>query len=381
MKPIIALTLLFFTFFSFGQTVDQESIYFKVYDAAKKAKANDAEGIKALYKMSLEEYDDVELNKMMIKVIMLRMIKSGSQSIKSYMPAVDAKFIGLGTMDFLDQPPFQVNCNRCKGDGIEEYMCRECFKGTCKNCKGKKKISYKGLGGEFVVKKCVTCEATGKCLNCEGTGLAKKNCRSCYAKGTIFSKAAVPGEYAKSLTRIINYLPKHAASKEVYITPQIIVALKRKELEKELYAAKEAKEKELAKREEERKAKNLALLEAKKKITGAPVRKAAGGYDSKLDHPLLEFNNFFRNRERISKQSLYVNAEASYVSGKPTLTIDVGPNVVRSKASLRMQYLEAFYRFWKLRCTNNRVGSNVGYIVTYKGKKIAELKDGEIALI
>ncbi|MCH2205303.1 MAG: hypothetical protein MK132_05485 [Lentisphaerales bacterium] len=380
MKPVLFFILLIFKISIFSQTLDTDNIYYRVYEAAKKAKANDKEGIITLYRMSLEDHEDTELNKLMIKPVMLSMIKSSSKILKKYMPAVDAKFIGLGMMEFLEQEPLQVKCPRCSGDGIEELKCKDSYNGVCKNCKGKGTISYKGLGGELVVKKCVTCEGTGKCLKCEGTGIIKRECRICFGKGTVFSKNAVPGEYVKSLTHIINFLPKHAASKEVYITPQIIVAVKRQELQRELQAVKAAKENQLAEREAKRKAKNEALMAAKKEANVASVRKSSPGYDSKLDHPLLEFNQFFRNRERISKQSLYTNAEAKYADGKPTLTIDVGPNVVRAESSLRMQYLEAFYRFWKLRCTNNRVGSNVGFIVTYKGKKIAELIDGKIVV-
>ena len=383
MKPVIFLLSILMSCWVSAQTINTENAYYKVYEAAKKAQQKDVEGIRALYKMSLEDHGDTELNKMMIKTIMLSMIKSSSKALKNYMPAVDAKFIGLGTMEFLYESPLQVKCNRCRGDGVEEDICRQCFKGTCKNCKGNKQISYKGLGGKLIVKKCDTCARTGKCQNCEGTGIAKTSCRGCYEKGTVFSRNAVPGEYDASLKHMVDYIPQLAAEKDIYITEQIIAAVKKQELKEQLAAARKAEKKrreaELAKKKAEQEA-LAAKVAAAKKAAGKLVTttKRSPGYDAKLDHPLLEFNQFFRNRERISKQSLYENADAAYTDGKPTLTIDVKSTILKSKATLRMQYLEAFYQFWKLRCTSNRVGSNVGFIVTYKGKKVAELVDGEI---
>ena len=378
MKPFLFLLILLSGYLSSAQVLDQKSIYFKVHDAAKKAKAGDKAGLMALYKMSLQDHGDIELNKMMIKTIMLSMIKNKSKALRKYIPAVDIKFIGRGVLDFLDQVPLQVKCPKCGGDGVEEFQCRECFKGTCRNCNGKKKIGYKGLGREFIIKNCPTCKATGKCLSCEATGIGKKNCRTCWKKGTVFSKAAVPGEYVKSLDYIVNYLPKYAARKKIYITPQIVVALKRQELERELKKVEEEKARELAKLEAERRAKAAEIMALKKK---APVIKHdPANYDSRLEHPLLEFNQFCRVRERFLGYTLFEKSDAKYIEGKPTLTLDVSANLVKADANTRMQYLEGFYQFWKLRCTSNRVGSNVGYIVNYKGRKIAELKDGEVVM-
>ena len=74
MKSVICFAL-FLLFSSYSQTVDKNSIYFKVHEAAKKAMANDVAGVKDLYKMSIQDHGDIELNKMIIKPIILRMIK------------------------------------------------------------------------------------------------------------------------------------------------------------------------------------------------------------------------------------------------------------------------------------------------------------------
>lgn len=209
-------------------------------------------------------------------------------------------------------------------------------------------------------------------MKCEGTGIIKRTCRTCFGKGTVFSRAPVPKEYVKSLNHIVNFLPKYAARKKIYITPQIIVALERKELQRQLKEAEEVEKRQLAKQETERRAKEEEIASLKKK---APViRRDTANYDSRLEHPLLEWSQKFRVSERISGVKLFESANAKYDQGKPTLTLDVTSSLLRLDAALKDQYLTAFYMFWRMRCKSNRVGTNVGCVITFKGKEVGALE-------
>jgi len=382
---------LIFSFSALGQELNKESAYYKIFESAKKAKAKDAAGIRGLYKMSLEDHKDPELNKLLIKSTVLGMLSANSKVINTYMPAVDAKFIALDPLAFLGQAPFQNKCFKCRGVGFNKSQCKLCIKGVCKNCKGRKQIVYKGLGGRVEVKKCEICKITGKCISCDGQGNAHKGCHICFEKGTLFSRKAIPVEYTKTLDFIIDYLPKYAASKGVFITEELVAMAKDDRLKKELAEAKRIAE--------EKKAAELALLEEQRKeaqrkrkekeaVRDSALEAAFGGSASKhtsaaddnLQHVLLEFNQFFRNRERIQKQSIYVGAEAKYQGGKPTLIIEVTPSIGGMAKGLKLQYLEAFYNFFKLRCMSNGLGKNVGYVAQYRKKDIATFKDGEVVL-
>ena len=369
----------------YGQELNKDNIYFKIYEAAQKAQDNDVEGIRTLYKMSLEDHKDPMLTKMLIKSTVLGMIKTNSKAIVNYIPSVDSKFISLDPMGFLGQSPFQIQCFKCQGKGIIESLCKDCRKGVCKNCKGTKQISYKGLGGQFIIKNCITCKATGKCINCGATGTAKKECHICVEKGTIFSGRVVPEEYDKTLNYMINFLPKYAAGKNVLITGKMVEIAKRNELNKELEEAKrlaeEKQAEELAAIEADRKAQEAKRAEKEKREKETFVeRPKTSSRDEDLKHVLLEFNQFFRNRERISKQSIYENADARFVKGRPTLIIAVTASVGRVNESLKMQYLEAFYSFWKLRCVSNGLGGDVGYSATFQEKEIAQVEGGAVVL-
>lgn len=385
MKFTIFITLIFCSFSVFGQELNTDNNYFKIYDAAKKAKNNEVEGIVTLYKLSLDKYDDSKVNKMLIKSTLLGMIKGGSKAIRSYSLAVDSKFIALEPMAFLGQAPFQVKCVKCTGHGYLKLRCKDCFKGVCKNCKGKKQISYKGLGRDVIVKKCITCKATGKCIGCNATGTVPQTCWTCVEKGTVFSKRAIAPEYQKSLEYIINYIPKYAAGHDIFITDKMVAMAKQNVLKKELEEAKrleaEERRKELAALEAERKAAK-ARREAKQKeiVAVFTEEKKLSPRDDNLQHVLLEFNQFFRNRERIQKQSIYETAEAKYENGRPTLFITVTPSVGGLAKDIKLQYLEAFYNFFKLRCMSNGLGKKVGYVANYRKKDIATVQEDQVVL-
>ena len=331
-----------------GQNIDKDNIYFKVYEAAQKAQADDANGLKDLYQMSLQDHRDLQLSKMMIKSVTLAMLNSGSKNLNSYSSSIKTKFPGKKAFSFLEQKPFQVDCSKCNGHG--KNPCHTCDEGTCRNCKGKKSFTVQKAGNATETKPCASCNKTGICQTCKGSGQSTKMCRSCSGNGTVFSRDAIPEEYTKSLKDMIDNIPEHAGWKGIYITDEIAKVIKRKKMA--LANKKKAEE------------------EARKSM---PERS-----DSDVKHPLLEFNEYFRNRERISKQKLYKNATAKLVGNKPTITIEVDPSIERANASLKLQYLEAFYQFWKLRCKFNSLGEDVGFIATYKGKKIAEFKGKRI---
>ena len=373
-----------------SQELNKDHVYFKILEAAQKAKENNAEGIRDLYKMSLEDQKDPELNKLLIKSTALGMLNLNSKAINTYIPSVDAKFIELDALSFLGQAPFQTKCFKCSGEGFNKLQCKHCFKGVCKNCKGQKQIVYKGLGNKIEVKKCELCQVTGKCISCDGKGTAHKGCHICYEKGTLFNTRPIPEEYGKVLDYIISYLPKYAAEKKVFITDEMVAMAKDDRLKKELAEAQrlaaQKKAEELALLEEQRKnaqrkrqEKEAVRNEALKAAFG-DAKKHTNAADDNLQHVLLEFNQFFRNRERIQKQSIYVDAQAKYEKGKPTLIIEVTPSIGSMAAALKLQYLEAFYNFFKLRCMSNGLGQNVGYTAQYKKKDIATFKDGEVTL-
>ena len=368
-----------------GQELNKEHDFFKIYEAAEKAKNNDVEGIVTLYKMSLEDYENKQLNKMLIKSTLLGMIKGSSRAINSYILAIDNKFLALEPMAFLGQAPFQVKCVKCTGHGYLKLRCKDCNKGVCKNCKGRKQITYKGLGREIITKKCITCKATGKCIGCNATGTVPQTCWTCVEKGTVFSKRAIAPEYNKSLQYIIDYLPKYAAGQDVFITDKMVAMAKQNQLKKELEEARreeeKRKEEELAKLEEERKAAK-ARREAKQKEILAVFtdQKDLSPQEENLQHVLLEFNQFFRNRERIQKQSIYEEAVATYEKGRPTLTITVTSSIGNMAKDIKLQYLEAFYNFWKLRCMSNGLGKKVGYVANFRKKDIATVQDDQVVL-
>ena len=375
-----------------GQELNKEHAYFKIYEAAQKALNKDADGIRTLYKLSLEDHKDPMLNKMMIKSTVLGMVISSSKAIKNYILSVDTKFMAQEPLAFLERPPLQTTCYMCKGSGFKKFPCKDCFKGVCKNCKGKKKIGYKGLGGEFIVKNCPTCKANGICINCDQKGTASKPCHICFEKGAVFSKKAIPSEYQKSLKYIVDFMPKYAASKNVFITDRMVEIAKQDQLKKELEEARlmaeqrakeemEAREKERQAALARRKAKEEKEKERRKTLAAAfQDENPPSTMDDNLQHVLLEFNQFFRNRERIQKQSIYEGAEAKYEKGRPTLIINVTPSIYGMQKGLKLQYLEAFYNFFKLRCMSNGLGKKVGYIANYKKKQIASLQGEEVVL-
>jgi len=334
-----------------GQKIDKNSIYFKVHDAAKKAQAENAQGLKDLYKMSLENHRDAELSKMMIKAVSLAMLKSGSKSINNYFASVKKTFSGKNYLSFLEEDAFQTDCSKCSGKGTN--ACHTCDSGVCRSCKGKRTFTVNKAGGATIKKPCYSCNKTGKCQTCKGSGQSKKACRTCNGKGSLFSRENIPREYEKSLRELVNDLPEHAAWKGIYIVAGIDKVIKQEK----------------------------AAMANKKKVASESPVIIISKTESDLSHPLLEFNEYFRNRERISKKKLYKTAKAKIVGEKPVVTVDVEATIARAGNSLKQQYLEAFYQFWKLRCKFNGLGENVGFVATYRGKKIAEYKGMKIVAV
>jgi len=58
----------------------------------------------------------------------------------------------------------------------------------------------------------------------------------------------------------------------------------------------------------------------------------------------------------------------------------VTPSIGRLAKDIKLQYLEAFYNFWKLRCMSNGLGKKVGYIAHYAKKDIATVQDDQVVL-
>ena len=331
-----------------GQKIDKDNIYYKVHEAAKQAQADDANGLKNLYKMSLENHRDAELSQMMVKAVSLAMLKSGSKSLNNYFTTVKQNFSGNDFFSYLDNKPFQEDCSKCSGSGTNP--CHTCDEGVCRNCKGKRSFMVKKAGNVTMKKACNSCNKTGKCQTCKGSGQSEKMCRTCNGKGTLFTREAVPDEYKKSLNHIVKNVPEMAAWKGIFIVAGIDKVIKKKKM----------------------------ALASKKQAAALARQNMPVKNDADLKHPLLEFNEYFRNRERIAKEKLYKTAKAKLVDDKPTITVEVEPTVARANSSLKLQYLEAFYQFWKLRCKFNSLGEDVGFVATYKGKKIAEFKGRKI---
>ncbi|MCM8528566.1 MAG: hypothetical protein NE327_18730 [Lentisphaeraceae bacterium] len=348
MKIIFCFISMAMLMSAYGQKIAKDNIYYKAVEAAKKAQADDTSGLKELYQLSLRNHGDLVLSKLMIKAVTLAMLNSGSKNLNSYFSNIEATFSGKKSFSFLDNKPFQVDCERCEGHG--KNPCHTCDAGTCRNCKGKKSYTVQKAGNSTETKPCAACNKTGVCLTCKGSGLSTKMCRTCNGKGTVFSREAIPEEYGKSLKDIVDTIPEHAAWKGIYITEGIEQVVKRKKM----------------------------ALAKKKKAEEEALKNMPERTEADLKHPLLEFNEYFRNRERISKQKLYKSASAKMVGAKPTLSVEIEPSIMRADTSLKLQYLEAFYQFWKLRCKFNSLGEDVGFNATYKGKKIAEFKGKKI---
>ena len=382
MKYLIICLVILFSFSASSQELNKDNLYYKIYEAAEKTLKNDAEGMRSLYKLSLEDHKDPIINKMLIKTTLLGMIRSNSKVIRKYILLVDSKFISLDSMAFLGRAPLQVKCYKCRGEGILKFPCKACFKGVCKNCRGKKQIVYEGLNGKVEVRQCIICKATGECITCDKSGTGQKACHVCVEKGTLFSSKAVPSEFKKSLEELVSFMPKYAASKDFLITDKMVELAKldqlKKEKEEAARLAAERREKELAALEAERRAAREKRAEQARKAAASAPRYS--GRDADLQHVLLEFDQFFRNRERISKQSIYESSSVEFKDGRPTLIINVTATVGAVNKSLKMQYLEAFFNFFKLRASSNGLGKNVVMIANYKKNQIATGKGDTVTL-
>ncbi|MCM8536169.1 MAG: hypothetical protein NE334_09560 [Lentisphaeraceae bacterium] len=373
------------------QDISKDSIYYLAYHAAKKVQDGNNDGIKELLKYSVEDHND-NVNGMLVKTISLAMINSGSKSLKSYFDKVNRTFPEAKYLSFLEEEPFQAECTKCQGKGHEGTPCRKCYNGKCKNCKGKGAIVYRGLGGEVVNKNCPTCKGEKICSTCEGSGESKKDCRLCRSKGSVFAKSAVPVEYAKSLQNIIDLMPKFADEEGIYIGVGINkLALARIEQERQAKEEKKRLMAELASKEQEQA--ELAKLAAEQrekefKSEGNEfVREVVmdefeeGGTNPTLKHALLEMENYLKAQEKREKKKIYTKADAKFVNSLPTLMLDVTDLVGNSNDEYKQTLLDGFYRFWKLRCSQNGLGGTVGYVVNYNGQKIAEMKKNEVSFL
>ncbi len=375
-------TFLITTFLIFGNLysveISKDNIYFKIYEAAKQIQEKNNQGVKTLYQLSLEDHKDAMLNKLLIHSTTLAMINLNSNTIVPYIASVDNKFMELNALGFLDHPPYKVQCFKCVGTGFVKSPCKSCYKGVCKNCKGKKAIAYEGLLGKVEIRNCIPCEATGTCKNCDLSGIAQKSCHICYEKGTVFNAQPVPTEYDKSIKFLLDFIPKYAASKKIYITAELAAIATQDKIREELEKAKEMADKRLeaeriaAKAEEqaaqERKAAKDNLVKNKKIILNNP---------SNIEYALMEFNQFFKARERIQKVSVYETAEAKYVDNKAVLTVFITNTVANAQLTLKEQYFDAFYAYYKMRCQVNGVRNPV-IEVMYNKKLVAIVENGSI---
>ena len=364
--------------------IDKESIFYKAYHAAKKVQSGDVEGTKELLKLSVQDNGE-EINQMLVKNIALAMINSGGKSLKGYFAKVKKTFGGDEYLTFLDQEPYQTRCKKCKGKGFNGVDCLRCDGGKCGNCKGKKQIVYKGLDRAEIKKACPSCKASGNCRTCEGEGIKKLDCSTCKAKGTLFLKSVVPEEYAKSLQRIIDFMPKLADDQGIYIGVGINrLALARIEKEKR---QKEEAIRLKAEMERRKKEERLARLEAERKAAAA-AKKAENekgmivrvielepveedGTNEQLSHALLEMRENLNTKERLGRTNLYETVDARYKSGLATLFLEVSTELANRDSDTRHQIIDGFYRFWKLRCDANGAGE-ADLKVTHKGEVIAE---------
>lgn len=374
--------------------IKKDSVFYQAYHSAKKAQSGDSQGMKDLLKLSVEKHDE-DVNRMLVKTISLAMINSGSKSLKGYFSKVDSTFGGQEYLDFLEQEPFQKNCPKCDGEGFIGVPCKKGIDGKCRNCKGKGFITYKGLDNKIIKKECPVSKGTGKCPHCDGTGIIKLDCSTCKNKGTIFDKSAVPQEYAASLQRIIDLMPKLADDQGIYIGVGINrLALARIEQEKRqkeerirLQAEMQRRQREqelLAKQVAERKAAEAAEKEKSegnmivRTVEMEPIEE--GGTSSRLKHALLEMTENLNAKERVSKANIYETVDAKYQKGLATLFIEVSAEVAGLDSDTRFQYIDGFFRFWKLRCGANGAGTP-GFQVTYKGQLIAEAQKGTTVLL
>ena len=372
MKTLL-LVCVMFCLLGYGQGVDENHNLYKIFKAANGLKKNDVESARNLMQYSLEKQSK-EVSYPLIKTVTLMLIKTNSKQLADYMTKI--KTANKNALKFLDLKPFQKDCYKCKGKGLLESQCKECKNGKCRNCGGKKIVSYRGLGGKTEKKKCPTCEPTnGKCRQCKGAKVIKNPCKICKEKGSFFTKGAVPAEFKKSLDHLLAVVRKQAVVQKINIgldksaTAKIQKSIA--ESEKAALAKKEAAE-------AKRKSEELARLNAKKKqqeaqavadamvIEGPPAENK-----SSLDHAVLEVTNYIDAQQKRTGANIYVKAYGKFKDGQPTLYLQLSTPFMKSKKSERNQILDGFSRFWKLRAMNNGLGEDVNFKPYFNNKVVS----------
>jgi hypothetical protein len=381
------------------QDIAKDSIYYKVYHAAKGMQAGKGKAILEMKKLSFEKAN-TELTEAVIKAMALGMLSAKSSSYGQYAQNVKQAYEDNDYLGFLQEEPFQVACGPCKGLGHKELKCRSCINGSCRNCGAKGTITVKGLSGTET-KMCPTCRGDKNCKQCKGEKVTKKDCRACANKGTRFNGSILSAQYKEAVQYLIDAAPQLAKDDGLYIgvgdNPLALARLdalrsakaERLRMREEL-AARE-KEEELARLEIRRQKKaakeaaRIAKEEEKKALMDAEngvivTEIPESGTNPNLTHAVLEVRNYLDAQEKRTKSNIYEKCSGSFVKGRPVLVIQVSDGFQNSARNYKEQVAEGFYRFWKLRAQQNGVGSNVTLELEYDGATVGVCKDEEIKI-
>jgi hypothetical protein len=378
------------------QDIAKDSIYYKVYHAAKGIQAGEGKAIHEMKKLSFEKAS-TELTEAIIKAMALGMLSAKSSSYGQYAQSVNKAYEDNDYLGFLQEKPFQVACGPCKGVGHKELKCRSCINGTCRNCGAKGTITVKGLSGTET-KTCPTCRGEKNCKQCKGEKVTKKDCRVCASKGTRFNSGILSAQYKEAVQYLIDAAPQLAKDDGLYIgvgdNPLALARLdalrsakaERVRMRQEQAAREEAEEtarldmrrQKKAEREAAKEAADKAKMEAEEGVIVTEIPES--GTNPNLTHAVLEVRNYLNVQEKRSKSNIYEKCSGSFVKGRPTLVIEVSDGFQNSARSYREQVAEGFYRFWKLRAQQNGVGTNVILELEYDGSTVGVCKDDDIKI-
>lgn len=348
-------------------TINKDNKYYNIYHAALKVKNNQNSGIRDLMKFSLGKHEK-ELSQELVKSMVLGMIEAKSKHLSAYIKKIEAHLLV-----FLEEKPLKINCNKCDGKKFTTRKCRKCKNGECYNCKGTGEISYPGLNGQIIRKPCNTCNQSKKCPVCKGTQIENVDCYACNKTGRVFNKGAVPGEFKKSIKKILSLTPNMAFNQGLYIgvgeNKIELAKLENKAAKKRL---KLRKERDIGERKIE-----LALIEKKKRTLEelnenksiVPVN-LAGEKQKTLLHAVLEVKNYINAQERRTKSNLYNKASGRFENSMPTLQMEISQELMNKEKSLRNQILNGFKKFWVLRARQNGLRGKAQIEFSYQNEKI-----------
>lgn len=330
-----------------------------IEDICLKAKEGDKQALTELFKESLNK-ENKSLREYLVRVVTLLMLKTSSKSTSKYIQKVSSLYPDSKVFSFLEIPPIQQECTKCKGFGRKLLNCSKCKDGQCKNCKGQGAIIY-GNGKSRRESACIQCKSTGNCKTCSGSSKIPVKCSVCRAKGSVFDKASLSIESTRAFNVLIQKAYELDGDSNTVVDRKILD--KEKEIINHgnnwltLHKSKEAEWLELEK-------KRLASVKKKKPVKNGPnyittveeelvESYEEGGSTSTLDHICLEIKEYLRAQELKSKQKFLIKVYGQFLSDVPTVHLVVSENFSKSDYDYKLRAADGFYKFSALRAQAN----------------------------